>query len=187
MSLRTAVLLPAALFASLATQAGAHRMEHRISLKGRTLAEVASHAKHKRFFPKDAQEVVRNLQALAERMRRWYDALEPALKKSPKLSFPKASRWTPSKLACPVSAPPHPADHPEWLRPGWTTLGFRPTEPHRFQYRVVSVGAGREASFSIQARADRDCNGRKALYRLSGHARAGALLFQLLRVRHARE
>ena len=163
------------------------RMEHRISMRGRELPAIAASDKHKRFFPKDAAEVVVHLEAIGGALRKWYVGLGKTARASRDFRFPASTPWSPGKFPCPPGAPLLSPEDIAWRHPSWQVLGFRPARSHRFQYRVVAVGVGAEASFSVQARADRDCNGRKALYRLSGHARSGALRFPLLRVRHANE
>jgi len=162
-------------------------IEVEVRLGERSLADLAKQPAHARYFAGPAAEAARNLDALLGKLRRWYRSLPAARRRASSFAFPATTQWTPARPPCARGARAYTPGATGWEHSTWRTLGFRPGAPHRFQYRLISFGHGKEASFSLQARADLDCNGKLSLYRVSGHARGGELHALLLRMRRPGE
>jgi hypothetical protein len=168
---------------SLTLIAAAGPRESMLDVSGRRLREIVRSPENAAYFPGSASEVVRELDGLVEALRRWYRALPAARRLAKDFAFPETTPWTPPQSRCRGRASAYAPGDAAWEHPAWKPLGYRPHEPHHFQYRLVSIGHGREASFSLHALGDLDCHGKTALYRLSGHARGSDIYTTLLRMR----
>ncbi len=78
--------------------------------------------------------------------------------------FPAAGP-TPAHVPC--GKRPHEANDSLW-RGGWRQIGFSIGEKFRYQYRVISVGVGPKAGFTIRAHADLDCDGIQSTFERTG-------------------
>jgi hypothetical protein len=74
----------------------------------------------------------------------------------------------PTPAAIPCGRNPPGTEAGRWQAPGWQAIGFSVGETVRFQYRVISVGTGPTAGFTIRAHADLDCDGVYSTYERSG-------------------
>lgn len=45
-------------------------------------------------------------------------------------------------------------------KPTWLAVGFEISDPHLFQYQLISSGTGANARFTIRAAADKNCDGK---------------------------
>lgn len=79
--------------------------------------------------------------------------------------FPVSSGWTPASSCCAqgTTCSPEPA---AWNRAPWTNLNFALTTPHYYQYRFASRGVNGDATATIEARSDLDCDGHYSSYKL---------------------
>jgi hypothetical protein len=75
---------------------------------------------------------------------------------------PSSSDWTPSGNACTLPGKRFPARSEAWERSPWTDLGISVDQKSAWQFRTVRTGTGAHERYLIEARADRDCNGRWA-------------------------
>lgn len=172
---------------ALLSPAFAGQMELRVSLRDRSAAEVLAAPKRKGVVAKRAEEAIRTLDAIRDALGRWYGDRSAAERAAATFRFPASTPWSPAELPCPPGPSMLSPQSVAWKHATWRAIGFKMETAHRYQYRIVSVGRGAEASFSIQARGDLDCNGRRSLLRLTGDARGGKLHTRLLRLRHPRE
>jgi len=177
------VLIFLATLLPLGVSATPVRADTDLRLGDRPFAEVAQLPENARYFPGAAREVVRELSRLLESLRRWYERQPQGRRTGPTFTFPASTPWTPAGAACQLPGREYPTQGRGWQHATWQELRYRPEAAHRYQYRFLSIGHGPEASFSLQARGDLDCDREVSLYRLSGHARGGALRVVLLRVR----
>jgi hypothetical protein len=172
-----AALLP------LGASASPVRADTDLRLGERPFAEVAQMPENARYFPGGAREVVRELSRLLEKLLRWYESQPQGRRIGKKFTFPASTPWTPAGSACRLPGRQYPGEGGAWRHATWLALKYRPEAAHRYQYRFLSIGHGPEASFSLQARGDLDCDRKVSLYRLSGHSRDGTPRALLLRVR----
>jgi hypothetical protein len=170
-------LLPAS------TPASPVRTDTDLRLGDRPFAEVVRQPENARYFPGDAREVLHELSRLLEKLRRWYERQPLHWRTGKNFAFPASTPWTPAGSACLLPGRKYSMVESAWRHATWQALRYRPEAAHRYQYRFLSIGHGPEASFSLQARGDLDCDRKVSLYRLSGHSRDGAPRAVLLRVR----
>jgi hypothetical protein len=106
-------------------------------------------------------EVNENVERLFQQLRHhWQRAREKSTYR-----FPEAA---PTPAAIPCGRSPQGAEPGLWQASGWKALGFSIGEAVRFQYRVISVGEGPTAGFTIRAHADLDCDGVYSTYERTG-------------------
>lgn len=86
--------------------------------------------------------------------------------------FPSAGP-TPPHIPCGKRA--HAPDPKLWSG-GFEKLGFSIGEKFRYQYRIISVGQGAEAGFTIRAHGDLDCDGVYSTYERTGKVGPGGKL-----------
>jgi hypothetical protein len=79
----------------------------------------------------------------------------------------RATEWTPRTGCCGQKGDRCAPDPKAWQGPPWSTLGFTIDEPHYFQYRVQVDASGAAPRYTVEARADLDCNGKFSSYRRS--------------------
>ncbi|MBI5478770.1 MAG: hypothetical protein HY906_07945 [Deltaproteobacteria bacterium] len=86
-----------------------------------------------------------------------------------RFTFPATTPWTPAQECCKTGGR-CPANASAWSHPTWKALDFSLADSHYYQYRFVSEGKGKKAKFTVEARADLDCNqAAPSSFRLSGH------------------
>lgn len=107
------------------------------------------------------------LKRIADGARRYYnDCAEKSATGSDSCQFPSAGP-TPATVPCgrrPVRLP-----RSAWNTPGWRAVRFSMSgEPQRYQYELSSTGSGREATFTARATGDLDCDGKVAVFELTG-------------------
>jgi hypothetical protein len=163
------------------------RLEAELAVGRGTIVDLARAPGSARYFSGPSAEVPRELDRVVESLRRWYRALPATRRAAPDFAFPPTTPFTPPHSRCRAPGGLYRETDAAWHHPSWTAIGFRPAAGHRFQYRLISIGHGREASFSVHAQAELDCRGRVSLYRLSGHARGGEVLTTILRMRRPAE
>jgi hypothetical protein len=78
--------------------------------------------------------------------------------KSSQFTFPASTPWTPGADCCGQKGDECAFDPQAWAHPTWRVLGFSPGGPTYHQYRFVSLGKGRKASFAVEARGDLGCD-----------------------------
>ena len=93
-------------------------------------------------------------------------------KGGPRFSFPATTPWTPEKLCCgrPGTCVPQANewDHPTWKALQWQALPLSANGRANYQYRFVSSGKGKKATFTVEASGDLDCNGVTSHFSISG-------------------
>lgn len=84
--------------------------------------------------------------------------------------WPATTPWSPAKGCCtaPGQTPSCPVSPETFGHPSWRALGFAPTEPTAFQFRLTSGGRGRRAWVEIEAQADLECDGTLTSHRKRG-------------------
>ncbi len=114
--------------------------------------------------------------ALLQRMREavvvWGDKECARLGKrcSAQFSFPASVGLTPAQPACDGGrSVAQPVDPKAWEHPTWKLLGVRPDAPTLWQYEFRSEGKGANATFTLRAVADLDCDGETGSYEISGY------------------
>jgi type II secretory pathway pseudopilin PulG len=94
-------------------------------------------------------------------------------KGGPRFSFPVTTPWTPEKLCC-GSDPGHCVpragewEHPTWKALQWKALPLGANGRANYQYRFVSSGRGKKATFTVEASGDLDCNGVTSHFSITG-------------------
>ena len=83
----------------------------------------------------------------------------------PKFTFPASTPWTPARGCCGQRDNKCAPDPAAFSAPTWKALNFSVDEPHYYQYRVTSQGKGKNATLTVEARGDLDCNGKAATFR----------------------
>ena len=89
-------------------------------------------------------------------------------KLKPKQFPPSSKGWTPEKTCCGQTADRCHSTAKDWDAPTWQALHFMMTEPHFYQYRFTSEGKGKDATFTVEARGDLDCDGKFSHFRYLG-------------------
>jgi hypothetical protein len=84
--------------------------------------------------------------------------------------FPESIAMTPSTVPCGEEADLRRAD---WAQPTWQALNFTPPDPHRYAYQYDSSGVGEEATFTVTAFGDLDCNGVLSTFVRIGDVQSG--------------
>ena len=121
------------------------------------------------------QEARLNLAALKDAVLAWHAAHA----RGRAWRFPPSTGWTPSTPCCAVPGAPCRPQRGDFSRGTWAALGFDPGTDLRYQYRVLTGGAGASAHVTIEARGDLDCDGSFAVLRIRGRASAdGTLRFE---------
>jgi type II secretory pathway pseudopilin PulG len=87
-----------------------------------------------------------------------------------KFAFPPSTDWTPARGCCGQPGDKCAPDPKAWNAPAWRAFGVPVQDPHYFQYRFTSKGRGANATFSVEARGDLDCDGVFSSYRLEDGA-----------------
>ncbi len=75
------------------------------------------------------------------------------------------TEWTPRTGCCGQAKNRCAPDPKAWAGPPWSLLGFAIDEPHWFQYRVQVDSSGNTPRYSVEARADLDCDGKFSSYK----------------------
>jgi len=86
----------------------------------------------------------------------------------PRTFPPGGTDWTPPDRCCQQNEGRCTSGLEVWGEAPWRALRFGIHEPHRYQYRFTSQGLDREATFTVQARGDLDCDGVFSLYTITG-------------------
>lgn len=75
--------------------------------------------------------------------------------------WPATTPWSPAKGCCtvPGQAQSCAVSSATFAHPSWRALGFAPTEPTPYQFRLTSGGRGPRAWVEIEAQADLGCDG----------------------------
>lgn len=82
--------------------------------------------------------------------------------------FPKSIACTPTGSPC-ADGNTYPAAGPEtWSDPTWSALSFAQVDKHRFQYCFESSGTGADATFTVTAHGDLDCDGVLSTFKRTG-------------------
>lgn len=90
-----------------------------------------------------------------------------------KRSFPASASWTPAAPCCQQPGGTCKPDAAAFAHPSWRSLHFELVDPHHYQYRFESQGAGKTASFVAEARGDLDCDGTFSSFKLEGTVEDG--------------
>jgi len=85
-----------------------------------------------------------------------------------KPGFPPSVGWTPAATCCQQPGGKCQPDAAAFAHPSWRSLHFELVDPHYYQYRFESQGAGKKASFVAEARGDLDCDGTFSSFKLEG-------------------
>jgi hypothetical protein len=72
---------------------------------------------------------------------------------------PRSSQWSPAAKCCGQANDKCAPDAKAWSGEPWASLNFSLEEPHHYQYRVTSEGAGKKTRVTVEARGDLDCDG----------------------------
>ena len=88
-------------------------------------------------------------------------------KQGRRFAFPATTPWTPAEECCKTGGK-CPGGAAEWSHPTWQALRFGVADAHYYQYRFVSEGKGKKATFTIEARANLDCEKAHSSFRLRG-------------------
>ena len=83
-------------------------------------------------------------------------------------AFPPSVGWTPPRPCCKEPTGRCLPKPDSWSTGAWRDLKFRPAAAHIYQYRLISAGIRDKATATIEARADRDCDGVFELRRVAG-------------------
>lgn len=75
---------------------------------------------------------------------------------------------TPVRSCCDKSGPACQSRPGDWRHPTWGRLGFRLSGTHRYRYQITFTENSVARRFQLRAVGDLDCNGRHAVYQLSG-------------------
>jgi type IV pilus assembly protein PilA len=111
-----------------------------------------------------ASEARHNVRRIADGARTFH---EQRRKLGRRFAFPATTEWTPAVDCCKGGGKCAP-DAVAWSHPTWKALGFALTEPHYYQYRFVSEGKGKKAKFTVEARANLDCNKAHSSFQVGG-------------------
>jgi len=82
----------------------------------------------------------------------------------PKRFPPAQTGWVPESPCCKHPAGKCPPVEELWRSSPWKELQIAMGHPHRFQVRYTGTGEGPQATATLEARADLDCNGKFSLY-----------------------
>jgi hypothetical protein len=83
--------------------------------------------------------------------------------------FPRGKTgWAPKKPCCKQPHGRCQVTAKEWQASPWRELHFALSDPHYYQFRYASAGENKIATFTIEARADLDCNGVYSSYKMFG-------------------
>jgi hypothetical protein len=102
--------------------------------------------------------------------------LHEAAKGGARFTFPANTPWTPGADCCGQKRNQCAIDPPTWNHPTWKALKFSPEGPTYYQYRFVSMGKGKKATFTVEARGDLDCNQTWSHYSITGHVNGQGVL-----------
>lgn len=86
-----------------------------------------------------------------------------------RFTFPASTPWTPGADCCGQKRNQCAFDPQAWKHPTWKALMFSPEGPTYYQYRFVSTGKGKKATFTVEARGDLDCKQNWSYYTIQGH------------------
>ncbi|MBW2730921.1 MAG: hypothetical protein JRH20_00925 [Deltaproteobacteria bacterium] len=93
-----------------------------------------------------------------------------------KLARLKSTPWTPAQSSCQRRAKSS-AGLVTFKTPTFQALGFAPTPPYRYQYRVLRTGRGKALVLTLEARGDLDCDNTPSSFKLIGAVKNKALVF----------
>jgi hypothetical protein len=113
-------------------------------------------------------EASANLQALVYGATAYYNygaGSEYVLGDPSRARFPDSAPLTPAVVPWGEARAPEAAD---WLHPTWQALGFAVWDSHYYAYQFDSAGTGLEATFTVSAFGDLDCDGVLSTFSRSG-------------------